>query len=137
MTAYLQNLFTFGTYKAKQGRLARQVTFIALAVIVAAGCWALKEQLEEAYGNGPGASIAIGVFAAGCWAAFRLIQLPAFAEFLIDVEHEMKKVAWPSRGELWKSSLVVILTIFVLATLLFLYDVIWQWLLGVVFALFE
>lgn len=138
MTAYLQQLFQFGTYKAKQGRVARQVTFIALALVVAAGAWALKGSLdasENARVASSSGAIALGVALAGFWAAFRLIQLPKFAEFLIDVEHEMNKVSWPSRGELWKASLVVILTIFVLAAVLFAYDILWKAILDLVFGL--
>jgi len=60
--------------------------------------------------------------AVGLWASFRVIQMPAFADFLISVEGEMNKVSWPARGELFRASLVVILVIFFLAALLFLYD---------------
>jgi preprotein translocase subunit SecE len=62
------------------------------------------------------------LLAIGLWASFRLVQMPAFADFLISVEGEMNKVSWPSRGELFRASLVVILVIFFLAGLLFLYD---------------
>ncbi len=58
----------------------------------------------------------------GAWAAFRVVNIPAFADFLISVEGEMNKVSWPSRGELFRASVVVILVIFFLAALLFLYD---------------
>ena len=49
-----------------------------------------------------------------------------FADFLIAVEAEMNKVSWPSRAELIRSSAVVIFVIFMLATVLFGYDLIWQ-----------
>jgi preprotein translocase subunit SecE len=48
--------------------------------------------------------------------------MPTFADFLISVEGEMNKVSWPSRSELFRASLVVILVIFFLAALLFGYD---------------
>jgi preprotein translocase subunit SecE len=48
--------------------------------------------------------------------------MPTFADFLISVEGEMNKVSWPSRSELFRASLVVILVIFFLAALLFAYD---------------
>jgi len=67
--------------------------------------------------------------ALGLWASFRIIQMPAFADFLISVEGEMNKVSWPARGELFRASLVVILVIFFLAALLFLYDAGLTWLL--------
>ena len=31
----------------------------------------------------------------GLWAAYRVVNLPAFADFLIAVEAEMNKVSWP------------------------------------------
>ena len=39
----------------------------------------------------------------GLWVAFRLVNMPAFADFLIAVEAEMNKVSWPTRGELFRS----------------------------------
>lgn len=129
MTAYLQTLFQFGAYKRKQGRVARQVTFISLVIVAAAGAWSLHGSLEGIGGESAVRSagpISIAVFGLLCWASYRLIQLPKFAEFLISVEQEMNKVSWPARGELWRASVVVMLTIFVLAGLLFAYDLVWQ-----------
>lgn len=133
VTAYLQQLFQLNVYKRSQGRVARQVTFIAMAVIVAAGAWALKESFEASERTTQiAAPLAIGVLAVGLWASYRLVQVPKFADFLISVEAEMNKVSWPGRGELWRASLVVILTIFVLAGLLFIYDFIWRNLLSLI-----
>ncbi len=79
-------------------------------------------------------AVALGLpllmLAVGCWAAFRLVSYPPFADFLIAVEAEMNKVSWPSRGELIRSSIVVIVVIFSLAILLFSYDLFWKFLLG-------
>lgn len=123
MTAYLQELFLFRLYKPKQGRHARQVTLIAIGVVLAVGAWALKNWLEaESYGPAAVIGLPLAVLAATGWAAFRLIQLPQFAEFLIAVEAEMGKVSWPTQSELFKASAVVIFVIFGLAALLFVYD---------------
>lgn len=123
MTAYLQELFQLRLFKPKQGRHARQVTLIAIGVALAVGAWALRAWLEaEGYKSGAVVGIPLAVFAATAWAAFRLIQLPKFAEFLIAVEAEMSKVSWPTQSELTKASGVVIFVIFGLAGLLFLYD---------------
>jgi preprotein translocase subunit SecE len=54
------------------------------------------------------------------------VNIPQFADFLIAVEAEMNKVSWPSRGELVRSAAVVIFVIFLLATVLFAYDLIWR-----------
>jgi preprotein translocase subunit SecE len=76
--------------------------------------------------------LAVGLL--GAWAAFRVVNIPSFADFLISVEAEMNKVSWPSRGELYRASLVVIVVIFLLTAILFAYDFILRavvgWLLG-------
>jgi preprotein translocase subunit SecE len=121
---FFQELTRASVYKRGQGRPARDITFAALAVILALGCWRLNQTL--------GASEAIGLglpsvlLAAGLWISFRLVNMPSFADFLVSVQAEMNKVSWPSRTELYRSSLVVIFTIFFLAGILFLYDLIWQ-----------
>ena len=75
--------------------------------------------------------------ALGFWMAFRVINMPSFADFLISVEAEMNKVSWPSRSELTRASIVVIVVMFVLAAILFVYDYFWQWLLRKVRPRFE
>ena len=72
------------------------------------------------------------VRAAGCagagrlWIAFRLVNMPRFADFLISVEAEMNKVSWPTRTELFAASMVVIVVIFLLTAILFVYDLVWK-----------
>ena len=65
----------------------------------------------------------------GFWVVFRLVNLPTFADFLIAVEAEMNKVSWPTRGELFRASMVVIFCIFFLAFVLYGYDLFWSSLL--------
>jgi preprotein translocase subunit SecE len=60
------------------------------------------------------------------WFAYRLVNWPRFADFLISVEAEMSKVSWPPKTELYRASMVVIFTMAFLAILLFCYDAIWQ-----------
>lgn len=131
MTAYLQELFQLRLFKPKQGRNARQATLIAIGVALAVGAWSLKGWLEaEGYSSGAVIGVPLAILAATGWAAFRLIQLPKFAEFLIAVEAEMGKVSWPTQSELFKASGVVIFVIFGLAGLLFLYDWILKYVLS-------
>ena len=47
--------------------------------------------------------VPLAFMAIGLWASFRVVQMPAFADFLISVEGEMNKVSWPSRGELFRA----------------------------------
>lgn len=70
------------------------------------------------------------LFALGVWVAYRLVNLPRFADFLISVEAEMSKVSWPTRRELTRASIVVLITMFGVAAVLYVYDLIWQWLLS-------
>jgi preprotein translocase subunit SecE len=46
---------------------------------------------------------------------------------LIAVEAEINKVSWPSRGEMWRSTLVVIVVIFSIGLLLAAFDFFWIW----------
>ena len=122
MGALVQELFRVRFFKRSQGRIARQATFAALAAIFAMGGWSLSEYYQD---KGPVWQyyVPLAVVAMGLWVSFRVVQIPAFADFLIHVEGEMGKVSWPSRSELFRASIVVILVIFFLAFLLFGYDV--------------
>jgi preprotein translocase subunit SecE len=119
--AFVQELFSLRLYKRNQGRVARQATFAALAVIVALAGWSFSAYFEER-GDIWHYYIPMAIAAIGLWVSFRVVQVPAFADFLISVEGEMNKVSWPSRSELFRASIVVILVIFFLAGLLFAYD---------------
>ena len=70
--------------------------------------------------------ISLGLLFFGAWFGFRAVNLPSFADFLIAVEAEMKKVTWPGKDELVRAAIVVIFTIFFLAISLFLFDIVWQ-----------
>src|SRR5205823_12924202 len=73
----------------------------------------------------------------GLWLGFRIVNLASFADFLIAVEAEMNKVSWPSRTELIRASMVVIVLMFGLTIVLFTYDITLTWFLhaiGVVYA---
>jgi preprotein translocase subunit SecE len=125
VNAFFQELLRAGLYKKSQGRICRQITFAALAIVIALGLYALSETLV-AHGpiwqHGlPGILLLVG-----WWISYRLVNLPAFADFLIAVEAEMNKVSWPSRRELIRGSAVVIITMFALAILLFGFDAAWR-----------
>jgi preprotein translocase subunit SecE len=126
VAALFQELFRLGLYKRSQGRVARQATFGALAVIFAVGAWRLYEVSGQSESDVVRYLIPLVVLLAGLWISFRIVQMPTFADFLISVEGEMSKVSWPSRGELFRASVVVMLVIFVMAFLLYAFDVMWE-----------
>ena len=125
---FVQEIFSFNVYKRTQGRIARQVTCVAVWIAFALAAWALMTSLQATKIPAGKYVIPGVVLVAGLWVGYRLVNYPRFADFLIAVEAEMNKVSWPSRGELIRSSVVVIFVIFMLAIVLFGYDVLWQYL---------
>ncbi len=123
-------MFSAELYKRSQGKITRQATFGALALITAVGCWALNGQLMFA-GLQQSTRYAVvgGLLLVGWWLSFRVVNMPRFADFLISVEAEMSKVSWPTRSDLVKTSMVVMLTIGGLAGVLYVYDVFWRFVL--------
>jgi preprotein translocase subunit SecE len=129
--AFFRELVHVGIYKRSQGRITRQITFAALALAIALGLVRLSGMLAglDTWNVGlrfliPGLLLALGV-----WASYRVVNLPIFADFLIAVEAEMNKVSWPTRGELTRASMVVLILIFALAFILAGYDFFWAVLL--------
>ncbi len=127
MGALIQELTQTRIYKRTQGRVTRQITFAAMAVVLAMGMWRLQFTLMDWHFS---PTFRFGIPAlllmAGLWVAFRIVNVSSVADFLIAVEAEMSKVSWPSRSELIRASLVVLITIFVLATVLAGYDFLWR-----------
>jgi preprotein translocase subunit SecE len=135
---FLSSLLSSRFYKPSQGRIVRQVTFASIALIGVLAAWGLGDPVADIIkwlANVTAESsgwlqnlqypVLIVLSALGVWIAFRLVNFPKFADFLISVEAEMNKVTWPGRDELWRASAVVIFVIFALAAVLFVFDVIW------------
>jgi preprotein translocase subunit SecE len=125
VTALIQELFQVGLYKRSQGRITRQVTCGALGLAVALGLYRLYTMLVQ-YNPWLHFGVPFVLLLVLGWVAYRVVNVPAFADFLIAVEAEMNKVSWPTRHELWRASLVVLFTIFSLAVVLFFFDAVWQ-----------
>lgn len=123
---FVGEIFHVGLYKPSQGKITRQVTCAVIWITIALASLRLYQTLYEAdvwQYIGP-----LTLLVVGFWAGYRAVNYPKFADFLIAVEAEMNKVSWPSKGELMRSSVVVIFVIFLLAIVLFGYDVFWQYL---------
>jgi len=131
------DVLSFSLYKWNQGRVTRQATFGALALLAGIGAWRLSQVIVGmAAGESTGPDLGVmrflvpgGLLAAGLWLCFRMVNVPRFADFLIAVEAEMAKVSWPTGQEVFRSSLVVIFLIFALAALLAAFDFFWWFLL--------
>lgn len=126
MNAFIREMFRTTLFKRNQGRIVRQVTFSAVAVAVAIGLWRMNATLSQEVGATIRYVLTGLLLAAGLWIAYRLVNVPQFADFLIAVEAEMAKVSWPTRTEVYRSSVVVLLMIFSLAVVLFVFDFLWS-----------
>ena len=139
--AFCEEMFKVNLYKRSQGKIVRQATAFAAFAILFGLVWMTAEGLKSydwkflaAYlpASGPvvlNSLIPLFMAAIFAWFCYRLVQIPTFADFLIHVEAEMRKVSWPSRQELIMSSGVVIVVMFLLAGILFGYDLLLKYLL--------
>ena len=126
MGGFLEELVSVGVYKRNQGRITRQVTLATIAVIVLLAAWSLYNYGLGQWSEGTRYGLAGGILFGGLWLAYRLVNYPKFADFLIAVEAEMNKVSWPTKNELIRSSMVVLFVILALTGLLFFFDIFWQ-----------
>lgn len=122
---FVKELSSVVLYKRTQGRLVRELTLLAVIVVTIGACYALSQswliEFDTQVRIGISAALAVVI----CWAAFRVVNFPPFAEFLISVQAEVQKVNWPSWTELKRATIVVICTMFFLGFVLFIYDVVW------------
>jgi preprotein translocase SecE subunit len=63
--------------------------------------------------------------AAGLWLAWRGVNYPTFADFLIATEAEMNKVSWTSRRRLVQDTIVVLITVLLFTVFLLAIDSFW------------
>ena len=137
MGSFWHELVQFRTYKPSQGKMTRQVTFVILVVTVLLAAWRMynfwptfPDWWQRAFTENGRYLLPGGLMLVGLWISFRVVNYPRFADFLVAVEAEMNKVSWPSRTELVRSSIVVIVVILALAALLFAYDLFWRFVFG-------
>lgn len=65
------------------------------------------------------------LLAGSMWLAWRVVNMPAFADFLIATEAELNKVSWASQKKLVQDTIVVLVTVFLMSIFLFAMD--WTW----------
>lgn len=123
----LPELFSVGLYKANQGRMVRQFTFFGVVILVAFGCLTLSNGPLLSVGRALQVGLPFGLWGVGSWLAFRAVNLPLFADFLISVESELARVTWPARTEVIQATVVVISTMFFLGAFLFVIDLVWTY----------
>jgi preprotein translocase SecE subunit len=60
------------------------------------------------------------------WLAWRVVNMPTFADFLIATEAELNKVSWTTQRRLAQDTVVVLITVLLMAGFLFSMDYFWK-----------
>jgi len=122
----------FHVYKPGQGYWTRMGTAGAAALVAALTAQFLYNQLPiwlRNAGMSDSASRPTSIYIIGglliAWGVFvwYMMNKPTNADFLIATDSEMKKVNWTSKKELIGSTKVVIIFMFLIAFLLFAFDI--------------
>jgi len=130
VSAFLQEMFKVKAYKKKQGKICRMATAFAIFLLLSAGIYQLYYSYLDDKGVFGVYILPLLLLFLNAWFCYRTVNFPRFADFLIQVEAEMRKVSWPGKSELVRSSLVVIVVMFMFTVLLFGYDIALQSLFG-------
>jgi preprotein translocase SecE subunit len=140
-----QGWFSLAGYKRSLGLRVRRLTVLGILIVGGTGAWSLWTQgvlpdtwtLSMPFDMQPltvmtDAKIVIPLLLAllTLWVAFRAVNVPDFAEFLIATEAEMNKVSWSNRKRLMQDTVVVLLTTLIMTLFLLVVDLFWGWLLS-------
>ena len=151
-----QGWFHGKAYKRVLGLKVRRITILGILLLLGSGVyvlspmgqnvlpetWTISLPFTQQEGAPEGtlktftlltdAKYTITIILAGLvlWFAYRTVNVPTFAEFLIATEAEMNKVSWTSRKRLAQDTVVVLVTTVLMAGFLLLVDVFWGWLLS-------
>ncbi len=135
-----QGWFSLTSYKRTQGMRVRRGTILGLLAVAACGIytmllrnpllgdWSLEVPfVSEEVVILPAKKYTLTLFlaAASLWFAWRVVNFPTFADFLIATEAEMNKVSWTTRRRLIQDTIVVLTTVFLLTMFLFIVDILW------------
>jgi preprotein translocase SecE subunit len=139
-----QGWFNMTSYKASQGIRIRRGTMLCILVLVGCGIYTMLAHGTLRTGAGTGWTVSIPFTHAtftlladlqftvpilltvfGLWLAYRVVNFPVFADFLIATEAEMNKVSWVTRRRLYQDTIVVLVTVLLLTLFMFLVDIAW------------
>jgi preprotein translocase SecE subunit len=143
-----QGWFTAAGYKKSQGKLVRRGTILGILVVAGCGIYTLLHhgalnaaaphwQVTLPFTEGRYVvllpdiryTVPLLLAAASLWIAYRVVNLPVFADFLIATEAELNKVSWTTRRRLIQDTIVVLVTVVLLTVFLFVVDQGWAFVL--------
>jgi preprotein translocase SecE subunit len=136
-----QGWFTTAPYKRSQGLRVRRGTIIGVLALAGCGIYTMLNRnplsgdwdLAIPFVNDWDLTIlpykrytlTLLLAAGALWFAWRVVNYPAFADFLIATEAEMNKVSWTTRKRLVQDTIVVLTTVLLLTLFLFFVDILW------------
>jgi preprotein translocase SecE subunit len=141
-----QGWFSAFAYKRTQGLRVRKWTMIGLLLIGGSGVYAVVHQgmlpagdwnprlpftdvrvpvLADVVYSAPILLVALSI-----WFAWRTVNVPPFADFLIATEAEMNKVSWTPLRKLIRDTVVVLVFTALLTAFLLTVDLFWGWTLS-------
>src|SRR5262249_49383611 len=140
-----QGWFSTAAYKRSLGQKVRRLTTLGILIIGGSGVYSLMFQgvlpenwtLAMPFEMNPltvlfdakySVPLLLGAFTG--WVAWRIVNVPSFAEFLIATEAEMNKVSWTPKKRLGQDTVVVLTTTLLMALFLLIVDLFWGWLLS-------
>ncbi|MCE9532992.1 MAG: preprotein translocase subunit SecE [Planctomycetes bacterium] len=138
--------FSLTSYKRNQGLKVRRMTILGIIIVLGSGVYTLIHNRTITSENWtvtlpfvktsilliPNAPFMIPLLlvALTIWFAWRVVNFPVFADFLIATEAEINKVSWTPRARLIQDTIVVLITLFIITAFLFVVDVFWGKLLS-------
>jgi preprotein translocase SecE subunit len=144
-----QGWFTVTPYKRTQGQRVRRSTILGILILAGCGIYTLLQHDTLAAGQQdfkitvpftdsrylvllPDVRFTVPILLAlaSLWLAYRVVNLPVFADFLIATEAELNKVSWTTRKRLIQDTVVVLVTVLLLTVFLFVIDQFWGFILS-------
>lgn len=138
--------FDTKSYKRNQGLRVRRLTILGLFLVFGSGIYTMvhnniitsKDWIATIpFTNAtltliPNIKWTIPLILVGLtiWLAWRLVNYPTFADFLIATEAEINKVSWTPRAKLIRDTIVVLITVLIITLFLFIVDIFWGFLLS-------
>jgi preprotein translocase SecE subunit len=148
LTLEEQGWFTLEGYKRSQGQRVRRGTMLGVLILAGCGIYTLlaHRTLESGgkdwvwqvpFSGGQQVTVLsdlrftvpLLLAAAALWLAYRIVNFPTFADFLIATEAEINKVSWTTRKRLVQDTIVVLTTVILFTVFLFVVDILWGFIL--------
>lgn len=138
--------FEAKSYKRNQGQRVRRLTILGILLLFGSGIYTMAH--NNVLGDGdwtvavPFAGTSVTLLAQvkytvpliliglSLWFAWRVVNFPVFADFLVATEAEINKVSWTPRARLIQDTIVVLVTVILMTGFLFVVDIFWGWFLS-------